>query len=191
VATRKQRRTSVSLVVRSVLPDPEGLGVTSIWLGGWSINVRPVDKRICEPVIPLVSTRVTYGGEHGLHRENGRMSKKPPTINVVVGDRETGKPSYDWRIWWHGPDFYVVPRYAPMSGVKVSLHGPRTEYLEPKFMVGIDHDAMLGASRAGGVAHFPDGRLIFPGRAMAPGVRHVVRLRWTLNPDGVSGGSIL
>jgi hypothetical protein len=77
------------------------------------------------------------------------------------------------------PDFYVVPRYAPMSGVKVSLHGPKPGHPEPFFKVEIDRDAMLKASEAGGMAHFPDGRVTFPGRVMAPDVRHVVRLRWT------------
>jgi len=107
------------------------------------------------------------------------MSKKPPTINVVVGDRATRRQSYDWKIWWRGSDFYAVPRYAPMSGVKVSLHGPRAGYPDSLFKVEVDRNAMLKASEAGGMAHFPDGRVVFPGRVVAPGVRNVVRLRWT------------
>lgn len=100
-------------------------------------------------------------------------------INFLVGDSAASMTSYAWRLWWHRTSFYLTPRYAPMSGVKVSLHGPDEEHETSGFRVGIDREAMQRAQREGAVAHSPRGGVWFSGREMVPGVRHVITLRWT------------
>ena len=107
------------------------------------------------------------------------MSRKTPTLNLVSHDYSTGITSYAWRLWWHGSSFYLVPRWAPLSGAKVSLHGPDESHSTSGFKVGIDSGAMGRAELAGGTAYIPDRALWFPGREVQPGVTHVVTLRWT------------
>jgi len=108
----------------------------------------------------------------------------------MAHDENTKVNSYAWKIWWHKISFYVVPTYAPLSGVKVSLHGPDDRHPQPGFRIDIDRNAMRQAKVAGGIAHGPKGGVWFSGREMVPGVRHVITLRWTtgLFKKGVPSG---
>jgi hypothetical protein len=128
------------------------------------------------------------------------VSKKRPTVNLVAFDHTTKIISYAWRMWWHSSSFYICPRYAPLSGLKVSLHGPDEFHETSGFKIAIDRASMVGAQEAGGFAHSPAGGVWFPGREMVPGVKHVLTLRWTPglfrkgrpngpNPDDLKPGS--
>ena len=102
---------------------------------------------------------------------------------LVVGDRETGPWSYTWRIWANGTSFYVKPRTSAFSAMKVSLHGPDSR---PHIGPPGNKIEVIGALVPDNVAGMRVGswpeKGWFPGRQVAPGVRHVVRLRfpWTL-----------
>ena len=111
-------------------------------------------------------------------------------MNIVVHDKTTKVTSYAWKIWWHRVSFYIVPTYAPLSGMKISLHGPDNLHPEPGFRIGVDRSGMERAKAAGGVSHGPEGGIWFSGREMVPGVRHVISLRWTpgLFKKGVPSG---
>lgn len=80
----------------------------------------------------------------------------------------------------HRVSFYLTPRWAPLTGVKVSLHGPDEVHPEPGYRIAIDRGAIVRAQAAGGVVGSPAEGLWFPGRVTSePGVRHVITLRWT------------
>lgn len=107
------------------------------------------------------------------------MSRKP-SINVVTFNEETGVIGYAWRMWWQRSSFYLVPRYAPMSGAKVSLHGPEEGNENGGFKLARDRAAMVRAEAAGGSVRGQQEALWFSGRPTPiPGVTHAVTLRWT------------
>ena len=70
----------------------------------------------------------------------------------VVHDRAKNISGYTWRIMTHGTSFYIMARYAPLSTVKISLHGadPRPTVGPPGFKVVIERQALPGAVDAGG-----------------------------------------
>lgn len=104
-------------------------------------------------------------------------------IVLLVQDQKRCTQSYSWRIWSGGTSFFVKPRYNPVAGFKVSLHGPRSG-VTAVWKVQMDWRDRDRAVAAGGVAlfHGSDYREEFHGRKVAPGVRHAVRIRhpWTV-----------
>jgi hypothetical protein len=101
------------------------------------------------------------------------------SVYFVVGDPLTGIASYVWQMWWSRRDFYLVPTYAPISGIKVSLHGANDEHSEPFYRIGRDHRALEKALEADGIVHAPARDVTFKGQIVQPGVRHVITMRWT------------
>lgn len=113
------------------------------------------------------------------------------SLNIVAWDKSTGVISYAWTLWWHGVSFYITPRWAPLSGVKMSLHGPSAEHPRAGYRADIDRTAMVRARRHGGTAGVPTGGIWFEGRPTPEEeVRHIVTLRWTpgLFRKGVPSG---
>lgn len=104
---------------------------------------------------------------------------KRPALNVVAFDWSSQVISYAWRFCAARTDFYLVPRYAPLSGAKISLHGPNETHETLFYKYGINRDGINRAIRAGGVTNAPFRGLEFEGRFIEPGVRHVITLRWT------------
>ncbi|UIJ33962.1 hypothetical protein [Allobranchiibius sp. GilTou73] len=98
----------------------------------------------------------------------------------LVRDTVKATQSYTWRIWTNGTSFYLMPRYLPVSGFKVSLHGPRDAASKPLWKIAVDWEDRDAAIAAGGVALYAeeDYRHDFKGRTVRPGVRHAVRLRF-------------
>jgi len=76
----------------------------------------------------------------------------PTAMYFIVADRDRRICSYTWRIGWSGTSFYLKPLHAPLSALKVSLHGPapRPE-MRPGFKIGIEEGAAPSAEAAGGV----------------------------------------
>ena len=112
------------------------------------------------------------------------------TIKFCVGDRTRRTNSYVWRLWWGNTSFYAKPSDPFLAAIKVSLHGPdERPLLRPGFKVALDEGAVPKATAAGGLVAATPGFLPrwFPGDEVAPGVRHVLRLRvaWDLFRPGV------
>ncbi|HWA67817.1 MAG TPA: hypothetical protein VG899_15755 [Mycobacteriales bacterium] len=111
-----------------------------------------------------------------------------PAIYVLVGSRPRGPYSYVWRVWARGTSFYLKARYKPLTHWKVSLHGP-----DPRHP-GLD-GFKLACEAAPDALPTDAGQLVSPGmertwfmgKEMAPGVRHVMRIRtdFTLFLPGV------
>jgi hypothetical protein len=68
-----------------------------------------------------------------------------------------------------------------LAALKVSLHGPDPRHARPGFKIAIDESAMDATKSAGGVVGGTPEWLPrwFEGRAVASGVRHVIRFRHT------------
>jgi hypothetical protein len=100
---------------------------------------------------------------------------------ICVVDRATGVCGYAWRIGWRSTSFYIKPRYAPIGGAKVSLHGPDERHERPGFKLDIDQSALPKVIAAEGLIAGTEGWLPrwFAGRQVTPGARHVVRFRWS------------
>ncbi|MDJ0317394.1 hypothetical protein [Arthrobacter antibioticus] len=96
---------------------------------------------------------------------------------IVVGDKETHRYSYSWKIWWHGSSFYIKSRDKSFADFKVSLHGADAFHPDPGFIVGRDQSATKPSlSRTLENGRFLGSR--FPGRKVADGVLHVATLRF-------------
>lgn len=116
----------------------------------------------------------------------------------LVRDSARGTQSYAWRIWSGGASFYIKPRYRPVGGFKVSLHGPREPHEKSFWKVAIDRRDRAAAARGGGVALHAEEEYLhrFLGRRVASGVRHVVRIRnpWNTfhrgSPSGPHPGNV-
>lgn len=118
-------------------------------------------------------------------------------IVFLVRDQPRRTQSYTWRIWARSDSFYVKPRYAPVAGFKVSLHGPRAGG-SGLWKVQQDRRDRDAAAAAGGAALHgeSDYRVEFAGRHVRTGVRLAVRIRvpWTSltrgSPSGPSPGNV-
>jgi hypothetical protein len=116
--------------------------------------------------------------------------KPPDVIAFLVRDARRNVMGYCWRLWWGRTSFYMKPRYAPLAGLKVSMHGPDSRHGLPGFKVDFDRTALPGARLAGGlaVAHSDTLPAWFPGRPLANGrAIHVARIRhpWVMFHRGV------
>jgi hypothetical protein len=114
----------------------------------------------------------------------------PDAIAFLVRDARRNVMGYSWRLWWGRTSFYMKPRYAPLAGLKVSMHGPDPRHGLPGFKVDFDRTALPGARVAGGaaVAHSDTLPAWFPGRPLANGrAVHVARIRhpWVMFHRGV------
>lgn len=101
------------------------------------------------------------------------------TQYIVVNGTGSQTSSYVWRFWQKTHSFYALARHPALSSVKVSLHGPHGPHAGSQFKVERDRGAADTAAQAGGVvfgSSVPGG---VAGRVVAPGLRHVVTLRWT------------
>jgi hypothetical protein len=112
---------------------------------------------------------------------------------VLVGDRNSGVLGYAWRVWASRTSFYLKARYTPLSDWKISLHGPDVRHPgQDGFKLEVDDRATPAARAAGGgwLLTAEMKRRWFAGREVAPGVRHVLRLRsdFTLFQPGVPSG---
>ncbi len=77
----------------------------------------------------------------------------PAAIAFLVRDASHNVMGYCWRLWWGRTSFYLKPRYVPLPGLKVSMHGPDARHGGlGGFKVDYDHDALPGARSAGGIA---------------------------------------
>lgn len=63
---------------------------------------------------------------------------------------------------------YILPTYAPLSDMKISLDGPMIVTLNQAFGSALIATPWHGAKAAGGVAHGPEGGIWFSGREMVP-----------------------
>ncbi|GAB3570476.1 hypothetical protein GCM10027445_24070 [Amycolatopsis endophytica] len=96
---------------------------------------------------------------------------------ICVAAYSTSAPvcSYTYRWWAAGTSFYLKQR--SLDAIKISLHGPDLRHPEPGFKLGIDSSAQATAHEKL-LWRFDDGAMgWFPGREIARGVRHVVRIR--------------
>lgn len=117
---------------------------------------------------------------------------KPPhpqgAIYYVVGDRETSRWGFGWRIWWGRTSFYMKPMTKSLAQLKVSLHGDDPVIQNPMLKLDIDRNAAQAVEKAGG-AHvsYTGLPLIFPGVTVSdrPEARLVARIRsaWDMFQD--------
>lgn len=125
-----------------------------------------------------------------VERASFRRGNPPDVIAFLVRDARRNVMGYCWRLWWGRTSFYMKPRYAPLAGLKVSMHGPDSRHGLPGFKVDFDRTALPGARLAGGlaVAHSDTLPAWFPGRPLANGrAIHVARIRhpWVMFHRGV------
>ena len=100
----------------------------------------------------------------------------------VVGSRKNNIFGYAWRIGSSGTSFYIKARYAPMSALKLSLHGPDPRPgLQPGLKIALEEGATPRAIAAGGV--YCGGVVLqpswFSGHALKAGVVHAITFRST------------
>ncbi len=105
----------------------------------------------------------------------------PAALAFLVRDASRNVMGYCWRLWWARTSFYLKPRYVPLSGLKVSMHGPDARHGGlGGFKVDYDQRALPGARSAGGVAVARHDMLPswFAGQPVANGrAVHVARIR--------------
>lgn len=128
------------------------------------------------------------------------MSSSRPVMYFVVYDRAKNISGYTWRIMAHRTSFYIMARYAPLSAVKFSLHGPdpRPTVGPPGFKVVIERQALPGAVDAGGAyMGMPPGQAHrFKGRRINDHATHVLTFRSTWDlfqrdlPSGPPPGNV-
>ncbi len=114
----------------------------------------------------------------------------------LVRSAEHHTQSYTWRVWSKGADFYIKPRFKPVAGFKVSLHGPHPHegMTGSRWKIASDWRDLRSVLLAGG-AFWRGGSedpfaYDFPGIEITPKIHHVLRIRnaWTTFAPGSPSG---
>lgn len=116
-------------------------------------------------------------------------------ISLATSRNMTGILGYNWVFLTHGTSFYIRIRHAPLATFKISLHGPdnRKGISGPVNFLYADRNAFKKSQDAGGKWFSQNSRRTeFTGRYIAPGIRHVVRIRtdWSLFSRGTPSAPI-
>lgn len=117
------------------------------------------------------------------------MSNAPATrLSFIATDRlndddEFHTMGFTWLVWADRTSFYLTARHPAFGEIKISLHGPDPNpNMTPVNKLGFDSSFVPkdGREYAGLVlgegVTFP---ITFPGRAVAEGVRHVIRFNYS------------
>lgn len=107
-------------------------------------------------------------------------------------DRIVG--SHTWRLHSRGTSFYLKPR-ENLQDYKISIHGPDSRHREAGEMIKFSFDSSFKSSKSYKPSYtqsYGSGEnrsLIVKGKEIQPGVKHILRLRWTgdLFQDGAYG----
>lgn len=86
-----------------------------------------------------------------------------------------------WRIAAKKNDFYLEDASLVADVMHLSVHGPQDGYEGPGFFIRVDRKKAAAARGSGYFmeSYVPRKGIKFSGQQVAPGVFHVVRLRWT------------
>jgi hypothetical protein len=107
-----------------------------------------------------------------------------------VGDRTARIAGYAWRIGWNGTSFYIKPTWKPLSGLKISLHGPDPRHSEAVFLVGRDDSAGDINANGGLFRDFSSGKRSSFCGAQVAGTQSVLAVRfrssWKLFKKGAA-----
>lgn len=105
-----------------------------------------------------------------------RVARRYPG-NKIVG-------SYTWRLHAGSTSFYLKPRES-LQDYKISIHGPDPRHSDAGEMIKFSFDSSFGLSKKAqpsftkGYGVGENGKIIVRGREIQPGVKHVLRMRWT------------